>query len=68
MIERAFGILQRKFQIPCKPIELFHMDEIAEVVDTCLVMHNMMVELQMERDEPEHLSTYDTVTLDERED
>jgi len=68
MIERAFGILQRKFQIPCKPIELFYMEEIAEVVDTCLILHNMMVELRMERDELEHLSIYDTVTLDERED
>jgi len=68
MIERAFGILQRKFQMLCRPVELFYMCEIADIVDTCLILHNMMVEVRMERDEPEHLSTYDVVTLDENAD
>jgi len=67
MIERAFGMLQRKFQALCRPVELFYMYDIADVVDTCLILHNMMVELRMERDEPEFLSIYDAVTLDENE-
>jgi len=68
MIERAFGILQRKFQILCRPAELFCMEEIADVVDACLILHNMMVEVRTERDEPEHLSICDAVTLDKNED
>jgi len=68
MIERAFGTLQRKFQVLCRPVELFYMHEIADVVDTCLILHNMMVEVRIERNEPEFLSIYDSVTLDEGDD
>jgi len=41
MIEHVFGILLWKFQILCRPIELFYMEEIADVVDACLILHNM---------------------------
>jgi len=67
MIERAFGILQRKFQVLCRPVELFYVHDMADVVDTCLILHNMMVELRIERDEPEFLSIYDAVALDKNE-
>ena len=68
MIERAFGILQRKFQALCRPMELFYVDDIADVVDACLILHNMMVEQRIERNEPEYLAIYDSVTLDENND
>jgi len=68
MIERAFGILQRKFQFLCRPVEIFYREDIADVVDTCLILHNMMVEARMEREEPEHLSICDSVALSEDQD
>jgi len=68
MIERAFGILQRKFQFLCRPVEIFYREDIADIVDACLILHNMMVEVRMEREEPEHLSVYDHVSLDEEVD
>jgi len=68
MIERAFGILQQKFQALCGPVELFYVDDIADIVGACLILHNMMVEQRIERNELEHLAIYDSVTLDENND
>jgi len=68
MAERGFGILQRKFQILCCPVEMFHMEDIADIVNACLILHDMMVEIRTQRDEPQHLSICDCVSLDEQED
>ena len=35
------------------------MREIKQIVETCVVLHNMMVEECMDRDEPEDRSWYD---------
>lgn len=67
-VERAFGILQRKFQILCRPVELFYVEEIADIVDASLILHNMMVESRLERDESEREAIYDHVNLDENGD
>ena len=42
-IERAFGVLQSKFQWICRPIHLFQPDDIAMRVATCMILHNMCV-------------------------
>lgn len=68
MIEHAFGVFQRKFQCLCRPVEPWCVEDVADVVDTCLILHNMMVEVRIERNEPEFLSIYDSVTLDEGDD
>jgi Plant transposon protein len=44
-VERAFGILQRKFMILVHPMELFFESDIRYVVEACIILHNMMVEL-----------------------
>jgi Plant transposon protein len=62
-VERAFGIMQRKFQILTRPIELFHEDDIRNVVNTCIILHNMMVEVRLRRDQAE-----DSAWYQERED
>jgi Plant transposon protein len=43
-IERAFGVLQIKFQILARPILRMNGDTIANTVATCLILHNMSVQ------------------------
>lgn len=42
-IERAFGVLQGKFQFTARPIHLFKMNDICLRMATCIVLHNMCV-------------------------
>ena len=42
-IERAFGVLQGKFQILARPITLMDLTLIGELVACCLILHNMCV-------------------------
>ena len=42
-IERAFGVLQMKFQFMARPILLIDQDAIHNRVHTCLILHNMCV-------------------------
>ena len=63
-IERAFGVLQRKFHYICRPVEGWYVDEIQKVVETCIILHNMMVVERVERDEEEGLGWYQEVLGD----
>jgi Plant transposon protein len=60
-VERAFGVLQRKFQILSRPVELYHEEDIRNVVNTCLILHNMMVEQRVLRDEEETIDWYEMI-------
>ncbi len=60
-IERAFGVLQRKFHFLVHSVELWYADNIHSVVMCCLILHNMMVEYRVECDEREAASFYETV-------
>jgi len=42
-IERAFGVLQRKYHFLCKPVEQWCPNLIGNIVTTCIALHNMMV-------------------------
>ena len=57
-IERAFGVLQRKFQVLVKKIELWYVGDIADVVNTTIMLHNMMVAHRIDNDEYECESFY----------
>ena len=41
--ERAFGVLQRKFQVLVRKIELWYVGDIGALVNTAIILHNMMV-------------------------
>jgi Plant transposon protein len=58
-VERAFGILRRKFQILSRPMELLFEEDIRNVVNTCIILHNMMVELRVRREQQEDMAWYD---------
>jgi hypothetical protein len=42
-IERAFGILQSKFQWCARPIHMHNLKDISARLATCLILHNMCV-------------------------
>ena len=58
-VERAFGVVQRKFQIIARPMEQFFEEDIRGIVETCLILHNMMVETRIARDERENCDWYE---------
>jgi len=51
--ERAFGMLVRKFQLLARPIECWNIEDAKSQMHGCVIMHNMMVEERIVRDERE---------------
>jgi Plant transposon protein len=60
-VERAFGVMTRKFQILTRPIEYWDLEDIKRIISGCILMHNMMVEVRIERDEAEDVGMYHVV-------
>ena len=46
-VERSYGVLKKKFPI-LKGIRLYDKEEIISMVETCIILHNMMVEERMQ--------------------
>jgi hypothetical protein len=42
-IERAFGVLQRKFHVLVRKMEFWYLTDTCSVVNTCIILHNIMV-------------------------
>ena len=60
-IERAFGVLQIKFQCLKNPCRKHSLKDAEDMVMTCICLHNMMVECRIENDENEDSSFYQIV-------
>ena len=60
-VERAFGILARKFQILARPSEYWYVDDLKDQMYGCILMHNMMVEERLSRDECDDAGMYAVV-------
>jgi hypothetical protein len=56
--ERAFGVLVRKFQFLAKAIEFWYIEDIKDQLYGCILLHNMMVEVRVQRQEREDASMY----------
>jgi hypothetical protein len=57
-VERAFGVVRRKFQVLKRPLEWWFLNDIKQIVETCIILHNMMVEVRITRDEQEDSNLY----------
>jgi Plant transposon protein len=58
-IERAFGVLQRKFQILKNNSEEFYLHILKDSLVACVIMHNMMVEHRVSKGEVESEKFYE---------
>jgi Plant transposon protein len=63
-IKRTFRILQRKFHYLVWPFEQWELEEIKDIMLTCILMHNWMVTVRIERDELETADFYALVEPD----
>jgi len=43
-IERAFGVLVKRWRILQNPIRKWYLDNIKDILDCCIIFHNMVVE------------------------
>jgi Plant transposon protein len=64
-VERTFGVLQRKFHILCRKIELWSIKDISSVVFTCIILHNWMVTWRLSRDEEDGTTWYDRTDVED---
>jgi hypothetical protein len=47
-VERAFGILQAQWAIVAGPTRMWYKEDIASIMKTCIILHNMIVEDERE--------------------
>ncbi|KAF5451832.1 hypothetical protein F2P56_026897 [Juglans regia] len=53
-VERAFGVLQQRFAIVRGPSRLFKVNDLTNIMKTCVILHNMIIE--DERDDSQGLN------------
>ena len=61
-VERGFGVYKKKFLSVGNRVTLHERDDIFYLVKATIVMHNMMVEARIERDEVESEAFYEVPT------
>ena len=61
-VERAFGVFKRKFKYVSSPVEEHHREDINDVTEACLLLHNWMVMERVHADEEEGVYWYEHPT------
>ncbi|KAL1218722.1 hypothetical protein V5N11_028862 [Cardamine amara subsp. amara] len=51
-VERAFGVLQSRFTIVAGPARLWSKTMLNDIMTTCIIMHNMIIEDERDLDAP----------------
>ena len=57
-IERAFGVLQKKFQVLTHPFKQWSAGDIHDIVMTCVILHNAMVSVRIDWNQKESNGFY----------
>lgn len=59
-VERAFGILRKCWHILAYPARLWHLDVLKDVMDACIILHNMRIEYRTDDpfEEPNVVNDY----------
>jgi hypothetical protein len=47
-VECAFGVLQSRFDIVRRPARLWHREDVVNIMQACVILHNMIVEDEKE--------------------
>jgi hypothetical protein len=66
-IERGFGMLKKKFGFLHNPFQMYYVEDIAEIVYCCFILHNMTVEERIisSDDSPESADFYDCIDIED---
>jgi hypothetical protein len=66
-VERGFGMLKRKFGFLHNPFQMYYVEDIAEIVYCCFILHNMAVEEQIisSDDSLESANFYDCIDIED---
>jgi Plant transposon protein len=64
-VERAFGVIQKKFLILKKDVEHWFLGDIRRIVETAIILHNMMVEHMVDCGQQEDVCYYSVIDNDE---
>ena len=59
-VEHAFGVLQSRWAIIRHPTRCWIVETLGEVMNACLIMHNLTVEAER----PKGLNTFDIIDVD----
>lgn len=51
-VERAFGVLQSRFAIVKGPVRFWKKDVIHDIMTTCIILHNMIIEDERDLEAP----------------
>ena len=43
-VERVFGVLQARFEIPKNPVRQWYLGTIEDIMLACIILHNMIIE------------------------
>jgi hypothetical protein len=54
-VEHAFGVLQARFAIVRGPAHFWDKETLREIMNACIIMHNMIVEDERDEDNDEEL-------------
>ena len=57
-VERAFGVMQARFAVIKNPSNLWDKSKIANIIRSCIILHNMIVE-----DERDSYTQYDLLSF-----
>ena len=66
-VERAFGLLKKKFHFLVNSIQMHHREGIFYAVWACIAMYNIMVEIFVEEHQEESSTFYEVVTQEDQE-